>query len=102
MDAKTLKRTKNKAEKKAAVAKQKVEASIKAATNAEEALKRAMEKNSRIKGSQEAQAARIRKLEALLEESEAKAIMVEKKIVEAESSAKDRIKATAMKAVEAF
>lgn len=102
MDTETLKITKDKAEQRAKMVEWRVVASTKAAIDVEEALKRAMEDNSIIKGSQEAQVLRIREMEALLEKSEARSMAVEKKIVKAKTSTKDQIKAATTKVVEAF
>lgn len=74
---------------------------MKAADTAKVVKKRAEEKTSKIKADQEAKITEIMKLKTLLEKSKAEA-GAEKKRVEVEGSAKDRIKAATMKAVEAF
>lgn len=67
----------------------------KRAKDAEATLQMIMEENSWIISVQEAQAVRIKKLEALLK-------VAEQKMKEVESSAKSTIKAIALKAVEDF
>lgn len=65
--------TKDQVEQKASIAKQRVKVAAKATENTMEALKRAMEENSKIRANQEALAVEIKKLRASLEKSEAKA-----------------------------
>lgn len=72
-----------------------VDAAIKRVEDAKATLQRAMEKNSRMKGIQEAQAIIINKLEASLE-------VVEQEVKEVESDTESRIKAISSKAMKDF
>ena len=81
-DVETLKVTKDKTEKEAGEVSMRADAAIRRAKDVEAALKGAIKENSWLLDIQEAQAARIKELEALLTKNKATIETAEKKTVE--------------------